>query len=101
MRTEPTAGKAVKLSLPTAAIDRPHVGVVTHYYDRIGVGVLKLRAPLKVGDLIRVQKGDTIFTQTVTSMQINRQKVQQANANDDVALKVDKPAHEGAKVYKA
>lgn len=97
---QPTTGGATKLSMPMPAVDRP-VGVVTHYYDKIGVGVLKLREPLKVGELIRVQKGDTTFTQTVSSMQINRQKVQQANANDDVALKVDKPAHEGARIYRA
>jgi hypothetical protein len=100
MQSRPTAGKAIHLSLPRAAGDRP-LGVVTHYYDRIGVGVLKLAEPLKIGDAIRVQKGETIFTQTVKSMQINRKQVQQAKANDDVAIKVDKPAHEGARIYKA
>lgn len=97
---QPTAGGATKLAMPIPASDRP-VGVITHYYDKIGVGVLKLREPLKIGEMIRVQKGEFSFTQAVTSMQIKRQKVQQANANDDVALKVEKPAHEGARIYRA
>ena len=93
--------KAQRLALQPDASGKKPVGVITHYYDRIGVGVLRLAEPIRVGDMIRVKKGDTEFTQKIVSMQINRKQVEKANANDDVAIKVDKPAHEGSRIYKA
>jgi hypothetical protein len=92
--------KAVKLAKPDAGNKRP-AGVITHYYDKIGVGVLKLAEPIHVGDMIRIRRGEFEFTQIVKSMQINRKPVAAAKANDDVAIKVDKPAHEGARIFKA
>lgn len=75
------------------------VAKITHYYDRIGVAVLKLAGTIRVGDRIKVKQGDHEFTQTVQSMQINHAAVKSAGNRDDVGLKLDKPVHEGAKVY--
>jgi putative protease len=77
------------------------VGRVEHYFDKIGVAVLKLSDTLKVGDIIRIEGGqDTDFKQTVKSLQFNHQKIVQAKKGQDVGLKVKEVAREGYKVYK-
>lgn len=77
------------------------LAVVTHYYDRIGVATLKLMGTMRMGDRIRVTRGDVSFEQTVHSIQIAGNPVQGAISGQDVAMKLDQPAHEGARVYKA
>jgi uncharacterized transporter YbjL len=44
------------------------------------VAVIKLEDTLKVGDTIRIVGGQTDFTQTVESMEIEHQKVKEAKA---------------------
>ena len=46
------------------------VGRVTHYFSKISVAVVELKAPLKVGDRILIRGATTNFEQTVDSMQI-------------------------------
>ncbi|MDD3614475.1 MAG: translation elongation factor-like protein [Candidatus Pacebacteria bacterium] len=76
------------------------IGVVTHYFDKIGVAALKLKAPLAVGDriLFRSNLGD-LFEQEVTSIQIEHQSVQKAKKGDEVGIKVDQKVHDGNEVY--
>ncbi len=74
------------------------VGKVTHYFDRIGVAVIALVKPLKVGDQISF-KGHNEFTQTVTSMQIEHQAVNEAQAGQEVAVKVDQPVKKNDQVF--
>lgn len=76
------------------------VAVVTHWYDKIGVAVLDLKAALKVGDRIKVKRGDSEFEDTVASMQIAHQEVASAEKGKDVAVKLSGKAKEGAVVYK-
>ena len=76
------------------------IGKVTHYFGNIGVAVIELTDTLKIGDSIRIVGGETDFTQTVESMEVEHQKVQEAKAGDSVGLKVDQKVREGYKVYK-
>lgn len=76
------------------------VGKVAHYFDRAGVVVLELSAPLAVGDQIRIVGHETDFSQEVESMESEHQKVQLAKAGDSVGLKVSQRAKEGCQVYK-
>jgi len=77
------------------------VGKVTHYFGKIGVAVIELTDSLKVGDKIRIVGGvDTDFTQTVESMEVEHQKVNEAKAGDSIGLKVKQKVREGYKVYK-
>jgi len=78
--------------------DKP-VGKVTHYYDKINVAVLELDRALKVGDTIKIVKGDTEFTQTIDSMQIDRKEVKSAKKGDSIGLKVDQPIKPKADVF--
>jgi len=76
------------------------IGKVTHYFGKIGVAVIKLEDSLKVGDKIRIVGGQTDFTQTVESMEIEHKKVKEAKAGDSVGVKVAQKVREGYKVYK-
>ena len=77
------------------------VGKVTHWYDKAGVAVLDLSASLKVGDHVKVKKGEEEFEETVSSMQIDHKEVSSAKKGDEVAVKFSKKAKEGAVIYKA
>jgi translation elongation factor EF-1alpha len=76
------------------------IGKITHYFGNIGVAVIELSETLKVGDTIRIVGGETDFTQTVDSMEIEHEKVETAKKGDSVGLKVEQKVREGYKVYK-
>ncbi|MGB9911112.1 MAG: U32 family peptidase C-terminal domain-containing protein [Microgenomates group bacterium] len=75
-------------------------GKITHYFDRIGVAVVEVLSPLKVGDQIKITGHGQEFTQTVQSMQIEHQPVNEADKGQTVGMKVDQPVKEGDEVYK-
>jgi translation elongation factor EF-1alpha len=76
------------------------IGEITHYYNRIGVAVLKLGDRIQVGDMINIVGYTTEFTQRVESLEINHQKVESAGPGDDVALKVWDYVRDGDEVFK-
>ena len=76
------------------------IGIITHYFGKISVGVIKLRAPLKVGEKIHIKGATTDFFQTVDSMQINHQNVSYAQRGQEVGIKVAQKVRENDKVYK-
>ncbi len=76
------------------------VGVVTHYYDKIGVAIIDLIASLAVGDKIKIVKDDQEFEQTVESMQIEHKQVDTAKKGDSIGFKVNQEVKEKAEVYK-
>lgn len=103
LRKKPTvkpmkAKKSQAISSASAAVMQRLIGKVVHYYDRIGVAIVDLKEPLRVGDIIMLKKGDTIVPQRVESMQIEHASVTAAKRGDVVGLKVDAEAHEGTLV---
>lgn len=93
--------KIVRKSIhPVVKMGKP-IGLVTHYYDHIKVGVIKLSAPLKEGDEIRIMGGEaTDFNQTVKSMQMDHKEIKKAPKGKSIGLKVKEKVREGYKVYK-
>lgn len=76
-----------------------NIGKITHYFDRIGVAIIKLSADLKVGDKIRIE-AEIPFVQKVNSMQSHHHDVQEAKAGDEIGLKTDKPCGDGDEVVR-
>jgi translation elongation factor EF-1alpha len=76
------------------------VGNIVHYYDKIGVAVVKVLSPIKVGDRIKISGHDQEFEQEIASMQVEHQNIDQAKKGDDVGMKVDQPVKDGDEVYK-
>jgi len=58
------------------------IGKISHYYNHLEVGIIELTAPLKVGDMIHIKGAHDDFTQTVDSLQIEHDQVQEAKAGD-------------------
>lgn len=82
-----------------AVVSRP-IGKVSHYFDKIGVAAVKLTGSLKKGDSIKIEGGETAFSQKAVSMQIEHKKVASAKRGDEVGIKVKQKAREGYRVYK-
>lgn len=76
------------------------VGRVTHYFSRISVAVIELKAPLAVGDHILIKGSTTDLEQAVESMQIEHENVQSAEAGQSIGLKVNDRVRENDTVYK-
>ncbi len=76
------------------------VGRVTHYFTKISVAVIELKAPLSVGDRIAIKGPTTDFEQVVESMQIEHKNVQRAEAGQSIGLKVAQRVREKDIVYK-
>lgn len=76
------------------------VGEIIHYYDKIGVAVVKVLSSIKVGDKIKIAGHDNEFEQTVASMQVEHESIDQAKKGDDVGMKVEQPVKTGDDVYK-
>jgi len=76
------------------------VGIVTHYFPHVRAGVIKLKAPLAVGDMIKVKGHTTDFTQAVSSMQIDRVPIKQGKKGQEIGLLVDSRARQHDVVYK-
>lgn len=77
------------------------VGTVTHWYDKIGVAVVKLSGKLATGDKIKVRRGQEEHEDTVGSIQIDHKDVAAAKKGDDAAMKLSQRAKEGAEIYLA
>jgi len=85
----------------TSKKEKP-IGEVVHYFSHIEVAVVKLSAPLSVGDSIRIVGGEnTDFNQEVASMEVNHKKIKKAKKGGEVGMKVKEKVREGYKVYKA
>lgn len=76
------------------------IGEVSHYFTKINVAVIELRAPLAVGDRILVRGSTTDLEQVVESMQIEHENVQRADAGQSIGMKVKERVRENDTVYK-
>lgn len=76
------------------------VGIVTHYFPHVRAAVVKLKAPLGVGERIKIKGHTTDFTQGITSMQIDRVPINQAKKGQEIGLLVDSRVRQHDVVYK-
>ncbi len=76
------------------------VGIITHYFPHVQAAVIKLKATLTVGETIKVKGHTTDFTQSITSMQIDRVPVNSAKVGQEIGLLVNSRVRQGDLVYK-
>jgi hypothetical protein len=75
------------------------IGKVTHYFDRIGVAVVRLEDELYLDDWVLFEGRRTELEQQVISMQIDHASVDKGLPGEEVAIKVNDTVHEGDDVY--
>jgi putative protease len=77
------------------------IGKVTHYFGHIQVAAIEITSgTLRVGDTIHVKGHTSDFTQTVDSMQIEKNSVDEATVGQQVGLKVVEHARVHDTVFK-
>ncbi len=77
------------------------IGKVTHYFGKAQVaGILITDGTLRVGDKIHVVGHTSDFTQSIDSMQIDREPVDEAGVGDEIGIKAAEHAREHDVVYK-
>lgn len=76
------------------------IGEVTHFYSKIGVGIIKIeKGMLHVGDTIYIQGNTTRFKQKVASIEHNHQKIQEAGPGYEVGIRLGARVREADDVY--
>jgi len=77
------------------------VGVITHYFGKIGVAVVKATdGTIAVGDKIHIKGHTTDHTQIVESLQIEHSPVNQIEIGQESGMKVSARVHEHDEVFK-
>ncbi len=93
-----TSPKPVKI--PVKPEGKP-VGVVTHYYDKAGVAVVKFDKDVEAGTKVKFVGATTDFEQALDSMQLNHAPITIAKKGAEVGVKVSDRVREGDGVYAA
>jgi selenocysteine-specific translation elongation factor len=76
------------------------IGTVSDFFARPVVAAIELKAPLEVGDKIRIKGHGTDLELIVDSMQIDNVDVKEAKAGDSVGVKVSERVRKRDTVYK-
>ncbi len=100
MATKKKATKAKPKTKPKATASKNLVGVVTHFFDKISVAVIEVKAPVAVGDQISIEGPQTNFKMKISSMQVEHKPIKKAKKGDDIGMKTPKPVRAKDLVYK-
>ena len=76
------------------------VGEVIHFFTKISVAVVDLKASLAVGDKVVIKGPTTDFEQLIESIQIEHENVDKAEAGESVGLQVQQRVREKDILYK-
>jgi hypothetical protein len=77
------------------------LGVVDHFFGNISVAGVKVKSPIKVGEVVHIKGHTTDFVQKIESMQIQHERVLKAKKGDDIGIKVKAKVRDHDIVYLA
>ncbi len=77
------------------------IGAITHYYDHIGVAIIKFNKAVEKGETIAIRGAHTDFTQKIDSIQYEHKDIDAAKKGQEVGIKVKEKVHNSDKVYAA
>jgi hypothetical protein len=96
---EDAAPKSEDAKIAAAASTR--IGIVTHYFGRVGAGVIAIESgELRVGDTIHVHGHTTDFYQRVNRIEIDHAAVEVATAGQSVGVEITQRVREHDEVFK-
>jgi len=82
-------------------MEEEKVGKVQKFFAKPGVAAVEVTAGvLKVGDVVRFKGHTTDFEETITSMQVDNQPVEEARPGDLLGIKVTERVREHDTVSK-
>ncbi|MBL7206118.1 MAG: hypothetical protein ISS36_00795 [Candidatus Aenigmarchaeota archaeon] len=79
--------------------EKHYVGKISHYFTRIGVGVVEVEKPVRKGEWLKIEGFTTNMRQKANSIQHNRRDIKLANRGKSIGLKVNDRVRENDKVY--
>lgn len=77
------------------------IGVVTHYYGKLGVAIVKFNQEFSRGSRLRFFGATTDFEETVNSIEYDHKSIETAKKGQEVGIKVSQKVREGDEVYEA
>lgn len=77
------------------------IGEVTHFYNKIGVAIVKFKQAVPTGTKLAFKGATTDFEEIVDSMQFDHKPIDAAPKGKQVGIKVKEKVHEGDSVYLA
>ena len=99
-KKKPAAKKTSSKKSAAAPPPGKEIGRIIAFFRIPVVAVIKVRqGPLKIGDRLWIKGHTTNLKQTLTSMQINHQPIQEAKKGDEVGIKTTSRARRGDRVY--
>ena len=75
------------------------VGEITHFFDKISVGIIKLEDEIKIGDKVKFQGTTTNFEQDIAEMQFNHENIETAKKGQEIGVKTREKVRVGDSVY--
>ena len=75
------------------------LGVVTHYYPKVGVGIVRLDDDLSLGTRLKFQGKTTDFEQEVSQMQFDHKDIEMGKKGQEVGIKLGNKVREGDVAY--
>jgi translation initiation factor IF-2 len=75
------------------------IGEVTHYYNNLGVAIVKFNKKVKAGETVHFKGATTDFTQKLDSIQYDHKDVDGAAKGKEVGIKVDDRVRQGDELF--
>ena len=95
-----TAKAKPKAAAKPEKTDKKLVGEISHFFDKILVAVVEVKAEMKAGDTILIEGPMTNLKQKLDSMQIEHEKIATAKKGQSVGMKVSGLVRKKDLVYK-
>jgi len=79
--------------------NKDQIGKITHYYSKLGVGIIKLNKELKVGDTIQIKGHTSDFKQKVNEIQFDHKNIEKGKPGQEVGVKLNEKIRDGDLVF--
>ena len=78
---------------------KDQIGVITHFYSKIGVGIIKLSKDLKVGDTIQIKGSTSDFKQKIEEIQLDHKSIEKGEKGQEIGVKLNEKVRDGDVIF--
>lgn len=91
--------KLVKKAKAAQKVQGKPIGVVTHFYTKIKVAIVKFKKQVAVGQTVAIRGNKTDFEHKIVSMQLDHEAIKKAPKGKQIGIKVGKRVREGDEIF--